>query len=104
MANSDASHVPAHPTHWVRAATCPPPLVQITSGLPDTVDYFMSLDPAEPDDGVDHYSEQLVRLATHHSAFLAPVPSQVDRDSALQAFAAVQSASATAMGQVRRRA
>lgn len=63
----------------------------MTSGLADTVDYFMSLDPAEPDVGVTHYSEQLVRLQTHHSAFLAPVPTQVDRDSALQAYAAVQS-------------
>jgi len=49
-------------------------VTQITSGLANTVDYFMSIDGAEGDLGFEHYSEQMVRLSTHHSAFLAPLP------------------------------
>ena len=53
---------------------------QMTSGLGDSIDYFMSIDGAEPPLGVEHYSEQLVRMAAHHSAFLAPLPTSIGVD------------------------
>jgi predicted O-linked N-acetylglucosamine transferase (SPINDLY family) len=44
----------------------------VTSGLP-TIDYFLSSDLMEPENGQEHYSEQLIRL--HNIAFSYPKPS-----------------------------
>lgn len=41
----------------------------VTSGHTDTIDYYVSYDPLELSNGADHYSEQLVRLASFHSPF-----------------------------------
>ena len=43
-----------------------------TSGLGDSIDYFVSFDDMEADGGVGHYTEQLVRLAGVHSLFTHP--------------------------------
>jgi hypothetical protein len=63
--------------------TTPPPLrprVQIgthgnseTSGLGDSIDYFISFDMIEAPEGSSHYSEQLVRLGGVHSLFTVPL-------------------------------
>jgi hypothetical protein len=48
-------------------------LTQVTSGLGDSVDYYASLDDAEPRTSAgDHYDEQLVRIRGAHSAFWGP--------------------------------
>lgn len=49
--------------------------MQETSGLPDSIDYFVSFDDIEADGGVLHYSEQLVRLEGFHSQFSPPLHS-----------------------------
>jgi hypothetical protein len=41
----------------------------VTSGLEDTIDYFVSIDNAEPSNGWSRYTEQLVRLESAHSPF-----------------------------------
>lgn len=47
--------------------------VQETSGLSDTIDYFVSFDGIEHPIGHTHYSEQLIRLHGFHSQFLPPM-------------------------------
>ena len=44
----------------------------VTSGMP-TIDYFLSSDLMEPDDGQDHYTEQLVRLPNISIHYLPPI-------------------------------
>jgi hypothetical protein len=44
----------------------------VTSGLGDSIDYYVSLDDAEPRGGGADYAEQLLRLDAFHSGFVAP--------------------------------
>jgi hypothetical protein len=46
---------------------------QETSGLADSIDYFVSFDGIEHPTGQAHYSEQLIRLEGFHSQFLPPM-------------------------------
>lgn len=47
--------------------------LQETSGLLNSIDYFVSFDDIEAPLGHTHYSEQLVRLAGFHSQFTPPM-------------------------------
>jgi hypothetical protein len=47
--------------------------LQETSGLANSIDYFVSFDDIEPDNGNEHYSEQLVRLKGFHNLFTYPM-------------------------------
>lgn len=48
-------------------------VLQETSGLADSIDYFISFDDIEAPLGVAQYSEQLVRLHGFHSQFSHPM-------------------------------
>ncbi|WP_448570244.1 O-linked N-acetylglucosamine transferase, SPINDLY family protein [Trichothermofontia sp.] len=49
----------------------------ITSGLP-TIDYFLTSDLMEPEDGEKHYTEQLVRLPNISIAYEKPIIPEVE--------------------------
>lgn len=53
----------------------------ITSGLP-TIDYFLSSDLMEPENGDEHYTEQLVRLPNISIAYEKPIVPQVENPRA----------------------
>lgn len=58
----------------------------ITSGLP-TIDYFLSSDLMEPEDGDEHYTEQLVRLPNISIAYDKPIVPDVENPRAEFGFA-----------------
>jgi len=60
----------------------------VTSGMAETIDYFLSADACEPDDADAHYAETLVRLPRLGSYLDLPVP--VDVRSSTRAGAVVQ--------------
>jgi protein O-GlcNAc transferase len=63
----------------------------ITSGLP-TVDYFLSSDLMEPEDGATHYTERLIRLPNLGIAFAKPEippPTKTRSDFGLRSDAVV---------------
>ncbi|UZQ53645.1 tetratricopeptide repeat protein [Trichothermofontia sichuanensis B231] len=58
----------------------------ITSGLP-TIDYFLSSDLMEPENGDEHYTEQLVRLPNISIAYEKPIVPEVENPRAEFGFA-----------------
>lgn len=53
----------------------------VTSGLP-TIDYFLSSDLMEPENGATHYSEQLVRLPNLSIAYAKPMLPELPKQRA----------------------
>ena len=53
----------------------------VTTGL-DTIDYFISMDAAEPEDAAEHYTETLVRLKALSVYYYRPEPPASLKDRA----------------------